>query len=114
MFEPKFEYSPKIVNELSKIERFYGQLLGERLIPSLSLKLSQENQVLATHHSTSIEGNPLSPRDVTNIVLGDQIASSKSEKEVKNYFAVLNRIFLLAKKYEPITTDLTRKLHHEL
>ena len=114
MFEPKFAYTPKMVNELATIERLYGQLLGEKLIPSLALKLSQENLVLATHHSTSIEGNPLTPADVTNIVLGDQIPATKSEKEVKNYFAVLNRIAVLAKEHKPITTDLTQKLHHEL
>lgn len=114
MFEPKFSFTPKIVNELAAIERLYGQLIGEKLIPSFALKLSQENLVLATHHSTSIEGNPLSPQDVTNIVLGDQVPVTKSEKEVKNYFAVLNRISVLAKKHEPMTTNLTLKLHHDL
>lgn len=114
MFEPKFNYTPQIVNNLALIERLYGQLLGEKLIPSLALKLAEENQILATHYSTSIEGNPLSTRDVTNIVLGDQIPTTKSEKEVKNYFAVLNRVAVLAKKYTPITTEFTRKLHHEL
>lgn len=114
MFQPKFNYTEKIVNELGKIERFYGRLLGEKLIPSIALKLSEENQILATHHSTSIEGNPLSPRDVTNIVLGDQIPTTKSEKEVKNYFSVLNSIFILAKKKEPITTQLTKTLHRQL
>lgn len=114
MFEPKFTYTPKIVNELAAIERLYGQLLGEKLIPSLALKLSQENLVLATHHSTSIEGNPLNPQDVTNIVLGDQIPVTKSEKEVKNYFVVLNRIAVLAKEREPLSTELTQKLHHDL
>jgi len=114
MFTPKFSFTPKIINELTTIERLYGQLLGEKLIPSLSLKLSQENQILATHHSTSIEGNPLSTLDVTNIILGDQIPVTKSEKEVKNYFAVLNTIFLMSKKNTPITTELTKKLHREL
>ena len=114
MFEPKFNFTLKIVNTIAAIERLYGQLLTEKLIPSLSLKLSEENQVLATHHSTSIEGNPLSPMDVTNIILGDKIPVTKSEKEVKNYFSVLNTIFILARKKEPITIDLTKKLHHEL
>jgi Fic family protein len=114
MFEPKFSFTSKIVNELATIERLYGQLLAEKMIPSLAMRLSQENQVLATHHSTSIEGNPLSPQDVTNIVLGDQIPVTKSEKEVKNYFTVLNRIAVLAKKHEAITTDLTLKLHRDL
>lgn len=114
MFSPKFSYTEKIVNELGKIERFYGQLSGEKLVPSMAMKLAQQNQILATHHSTSIEGNPLSPRDVTNIVLGDQVPTTKSEKEVSNYFATLNSIFLLAKKYTPITTELTKQLHHQL
>lgn len=113
-YQPKFSFTPKIVNGLAAIERLYGQLIGEKLIPSLALKLSQENLVLATHHSTSIEGNPLTPSDVTNIILGDKLPVTKSEKEVKNYFSVLNRIAVLAKKYEPISTDLTQKLHHDL
>lgn len=114
MFQPKFHLTFRIVNQISAIERLYGQLLGEELIPSLVLQLAQENQIMTVHHSTSIEGNPLSPIDVTNIILGDKIAVTKSEKEVKNYFAVLNTIFLLAKKRTPITIELTKKLHHEL
>lgn len=114
MFKPKFSYTPKMVNTLGLIERLYGHLLGEKLMSSLALKLSEENQILATHHSTSIEGNPLSPHDVTNIILGDQIPTTKSEKEVKNYFTVLNKIFLFSKKHLPITTDLTKELHHQL
>ncbi len=114
MFSPKFSYTPAIINQLTTIERLYGQLTAEQLIPSLTLKLSQENQILATHYSTSIEGNPLSSLDVTNIILNDQIPVTKSEKEVKNYFAVLNTIFIMAKKGEKLTTDLTKKLHHEL
>jgi len=114
MFSPKFSFTPQIINYLTLIERLYGQLTSESLIPSLTLKLSQENQILATHYSTSIEGNPLSPMDVTNIILNDQIPVTKSEKEVKNYFAVLNTIFIMSKKKEPMTTDLTKKLHHEL
>jgi Fic family protein len=113
-FQPKFTLTLRMVNQLATIERLYGQLTSERLIPSLTLKLFQENQMLATHYSTSIEGNPLSPQDVTNIILNDQVPVTKSEKEVKNYFEVLNRVTLLAKKREPITTELTKKLHHEL
>lgn len=114
MFEPRFSYTPKIINSIGTIERLYGQLTSEKLIPSLALKLSQENQILATHYSTSIEGNPLSPYDVTNIILNDKIPTTKSEKEVKNYFSVLNKIFILEKRKEPISPDLTRMLHKEL
>lgn len=111
MYLPTFSFTPKMVNTLGTIERLYGQLITEKLIPSLALKLSEENRVLATHYSTSIEGNPLSPYDVTNIVLGDKVATTKSEREVKNYFAALNHLFLLVKKRVAITTELTEELH---
>lgn len=114
MFEPKFTLTMPIVNTLGTIERLYGQLIGKKLIPSLALRLSEENQVLATHYSTSIEGNPLSPQDVTNVVLGDRIPTTKSEKEVKNYFAVINHLFILARQQTPITTELTLALHKQL
>jgi Fic family protein len=111
MFKPVFSISSKMVNSLTTIERLYAQLIAEKLIPSLALKLSEENQVLATHYSTSIEGNPLSSYDVTNIVLGDKIPITKSEKEVKNYFAVLNKIFIIQKERIPIDLELTKNLH---
>ena len=111
MFEPKFSLSFRMLNSLSTIERLYGQIVSQKLIPSLSLRLSQENQVLATHFSTSIEGNPLSPQDVTNVVLGDHVPTTKSEKEVKNYFAVLNKLFILEKEHKSLNTDLTLSLH---
>jgi Fic family protein len=114
MFEPKFHFTPRIINHLTTIERLYGQLLGEKLIPSLALKLAEENQILATHHSTSIEGNPLSPRDVTNLILSDKVPTTKSEQEVKNYFAVLNSMFVKARKHVPISVQLIEELHSEL
>lgn len=111
MYEPKFSFTPNLISQLTKIERLYGQLLAERLIPSLSLKLAQENRVLATHYSTSIEGNPLNPHEVTNIVLGDTIPTSKSEQEVKNYFDALNHVSIVARSKSPVSTKLTLDTH---
>ncbi len=114
MFEPKFSFTLRIINELSRIERLYGQIASEKLIPSLVLQLATENQILATHYSTSIEGNPLSQLDVTNIILGDQIATTKPDREVKNYFSVLTSLFDLQRRRVVISTDLTRELHKQL
>src|SRR5579864_7276697 len=111
MFEPKFNLTLKMLNSLGTIERLYGQLYSEKLIPSLSLRLFQENQILATHYSTSIEGNPLSPQDVTNVILGDHIPTTKSEKEVKNYFEIITKLPDFAREKTPITVALTEKLH---
>lgn len=114
MLAPKFEYTSRIINELTKIERLYGQLISQPLIPSLALKLTEENQILATHYSTSIEGNPLSPQDVTNIILNDQVPTNKSEREVTNYFRVLTKIPDFARKKEKLNNEFVKKLHKEL
>src|SRR5579864_6330897 len=114
MYTPHFQLTLKMLSTLGTIERLYGQLHSEKLIPSLSLRLFQENQILATHYSTSIEGNPLTPQDVTNVILGDHIPTTKSEKEVKNYFSVLTSIGNLQRQNVPITTDLTVTLHGQL
>ena len=114
MFSPKFNFTPQIINHLTTIERLYGQLLGEKLIPSLALKLAEENQILATHHSTSIEGNPLNTHDVTNIILNDHIPTNKSELEVKNYFMVLNTTYIMSRQKTPITPELVEHLHRDL
>lgn len=111
VYLPKFSFTPEIVSHIGRIERLYGQLIAERLIPSLSLKLTQENQFLATHYSTSIEGNPLSPREVTNILLDDAIPTTKSEREVKNYFNGLNFVSVMAQSHTPLSSDLLLELH---
>lgn len=111
MFTPKFTLTSRIVNELSNIERNYGALTALPLIPSLSLKLTEENQILATHFSTSIEGNPLSERDVTNIILGDKVPVTKSEREVTNYFQVLTKLQGFTREKEDISARFVKKLH---
>ncbi len=110
----KFQYTPGLVNILADAQGLYRQLEAESEIPSLAMRLIKENQMLATHYSTSIEGNPLNQEEVTNILLEDKIPTTKSEKEVKNYFAVLNRISVLAREKAPLTIELTLRLHREL
>ncbi len=112
MFEPKFRLTDKIVSLIGAIERQYGQLQGEPLMPSLALALARENKILASHYSTSIEGNPLTQQEVTNILLDEKIPVNKSELEVKNYFKALNSISVMAHQKRIINLDLIKELHH--
>lgn len=114
MFETKFSYTTTIINQIASLERFYGQLTAQKLIPSFSLRLTEENRILATHYSTSIEGNPLTPHEVTNVVLDERIPTNKSEREVKNYFDLLIHISVMAQKRIAITTDFMLMLHRRL
>lgn len=111
MFEPKFSLTNKIVSLIASIERQYGQIQGEPLIPSLALTLAEENKILATHYSTSIEGNPLTQQEVTNILLDEKIPINKSEQEVKNYFRALNHISVLARERKSLSLELILELH---
>jgi len=114
MFKPKFRLTNALFTNLTRIERLYGQLEGEKVIPSLALALKQKNLILATHFSTSIEGNPLNEMEVTNIVLGDKIPKTKPEIEVRNYFDVLTSLENIARENREITEELFLKLHGKL
>lgn len=111
MFTPKYTITPKLLNNLTKIERLYGQIEAEEMIPSVALRLQNENVVLATHHSTSIEGNPLSPTEVTNVILGDKVPTTKAEKEVKDYFDALMKLDEYKRRNVKINLDLIKKIH---
>ena len=53
-------------------------------------QLRREALIRSAHHSTSIEGNPLSLEEVTNLLEGREITAHPREKrEVLNYVEVL-------------------------
>lgn len=60
------------------------------LIPKWEIELRREALLESTHASTSIEGNPLSIEEVTDLLIGRDItAYAKDKKEVLNYFEAL-------------------------
>jgi Fic family protein len=111
LFTPKYKITPKLLNNLTKIERLYGQIEAEDIIPSIALRLQNENIVLSTHHSTSIEGNPLSPTEVTNVILGDKIPTNRAEKEVKDYFEALVKLDEYKRNNTKLNIELINKIH---
>lgn len=111
MFKPNYVISQALLQNLTQIERYYGQIEAEDLIPSVALRLQNTNIVLATHHSTSIEGNPLTPTEVTNIILGDRIPSTKAEKEVRDYFEALVHLDSYKNDTYKLDSNLILELH---
>lgn len=89
MLEPKFSLTQKIIRNISEIERFYGRLEGKQVPKQLLLNLERDNLIQSSYVSNSIEGNPLSEAEVTNILLNDRVPANRNEKEVVNYFKIL-------------------------
>lgn len=112
MLSPKFTLTPKLFKNLSEIERYYGQLEGIRIPQQLLLNLERTNLIRSSYASNSIEGNPLSIAEVTNLILNDRVATNRSEKEIINYFSILKT--LDKRKRQPFSETLICDIHKEL
>ena len=82
MFQPKFTLSAKLLTNITEIERFYGRLEALRVPQNLQLNLERRNLIRSSYISNSIEGNPLSLPEVTNLLLSSRLPVNRDEKEV--------------------------------
>ena len=112
MLNPKFTVTSKLLTNLTEIERFYGQLEGIRIPQQLQLNLERTNLIQSSYASNSIEGNPLSVGEVTNLILNDRVPTNRSEKEIVNFFSILKQ--LDKKKNEPFNLSQILNLHSQL
>lgn len=112
MYKPNFSFSNKLISNLSTIERTYGQLEALRLPQKSLLNLERENLIQSTYASNRIEGNPLTLPEVTNLLLGERVASNRDEKEVQNYFKLLQQLPKL--KDHPLTINSILEIHRKL
>lgn len=112
MFNPNYKLTPKLLNLILKIERIYGQLSALRVPKSLELNLKRTNLIQSTYISNSIEGNPLTLPEVTNLLLDGRVPANRNEKEVTNYFEMLGK---LPEHIEtPFSLGLMNLVHQEI
>jgi len=112
MYIPKYSLSPKLLTNLTQIERLYGQLEALHIPKNLELSLERNNLIKSTYISNSIEGNPLSLPEVSNLLLGDRVPANRDEKEIKNYFDILKNLGNLTTS--SISLSLAVKIHSQL
>lgn len=112
MFTPKYTLTPKLLSEITQIERLYGQIEALRIPKQLEVNLTRNNLIQSSYASNKIEGNPLTLPEVTNLLLDDRVPTNRSEKEVVNYFAILRALPTYLEK--PFTVDLLLSLHKKL
>jgi len=98
MFKPKFKYTNKIVKLLTRISAARETILNSPLIPKWNITLREEAIIHSAHSSTSIEGNRLSLKQVSELARGKEITAARRDKqEVLNYLDVLKNIKNLIK-----------------
>lgn len=107
-----YQLTPKLLQNLIKIERLYGQLESLRIPKKLEINLERDNLIKSSYISNSIEGNPLSLPQVTNLLLRQRVPSNRNELEVKNYFDILSTL----DKYvdRPFSLDSIQDIHKRL
>ena len=114
MFKPNFRVTNKIIKYLTGIAAARELILNASLLPQWEVKLRKDAIVKMAHHSTSIEGNPLTLEQVKNLLAGKEISAwDKDKKEIINYVKVLEFIDKLGEEgIENITEEITLKMHH--
>jgi len=114
IFQPKFTYTHRTVNNLIKITQARELILNAKIIPKWDVSLRRGALIRSAHSSTAIEGNKLTLEEVSELALGRKIMATRKEKqEVLNYLNVLQNI----KDYQSdgkITEKLLLKLHKDI
>lgn len=107
MFKPNFNYTNKIVKNLTLISEARAIILNSPLIPKWEVSLRRDALIRSAHSSTAIEGNPLSLDEVSALAAGrDIMVRRKDKQEVLNYLKALEKIPEFSEKDPFLSKDL--------
>jgi Fic family protein len=115
MYEPRFQRTDALISTIGRIEAARVTVLRAPIAAGWEAQLRHEALIRSAHHSTSIEGNPLSLQEVTDLLEGREVTAHPREKrEVLNYVEVLNYIDREYQRHpdRPIAEDTICQLHH--
>jgi Fic family protein len=103
MFNPKYRYSEKLVDNVGRIRELVITL-NQRCFPNTVLmKIEKDSKALSVYSSTSIEGNPLPLTDVKKVLKNKPNNIQDTQREVLNYNEALES---LNKKLEEDGKDI--------
>lgn len=93
MYQPRFQRTDALISMLARIEAARAVVLRAPIAAHWESQLRHEALIRSAHHSTSIEGNPLSLEEVTDLLEGREVVAHPREKrEILNYVEVLDYI----------------------
>ncbi len=112
MLNLKYTLTKKLLANVTQFERLYGQIEGMQIPKEIELNLERDNKIKSSYFSNSIEGNPLSLPEVTNLLLDERMPINRDEKEVFNYFKILQNLENFLQK--DLNLDLILEIHKSL
>ena len=93
MFKPNHTITNEILNKIAEIESIRTQVERARVLPERAIELHFRATVEKVYSSTSIEGNPLSLKQVDSLLRNQSLTQRKyAEIEVRNYKTALDYI----------------------
>ncbi|MBI2196033.1 Fic family protein [Candidatus Daviesbacteria bacterium] len=93
MFIPKHSITNKILKDIGIVEAAREVIMNAPLVPAWEAKFRKEAIERTIHHGTHLEGNPLSPEEVRDVLEGQEvIARDRDVQEIINYRNVLKFI----------------------
>jgi cell filamentation protein, protein adenylyltransferase len=116
VFVPHYTLSDEVTVAIAEVERLSSQL-NQSTIPTEVLDHIRRQCLIAlTHFSTEIEGNKLTLEQVSGVVEKRRTYGLvRDEKEVRNYFRLLERLPELLRRFEgKVTTALILECHATL
>lgn len=116
IFEPIYTITNTILSNISRIESSRAIILNAPLVPAWERNFQNEALVRTVHYSTHIENNPLSYKQVSQIVHGKLDSSDvriRDFKEIVNYREVLNYVDekMEGKKFLELNSNFLLKIH---
>jgi len=114
MFEPKYTITDELLTTIAKIESLNTCVAQARILPERAIELHYRATVEKTHSSTSIEGNPLTLKQVDFVLQGKDLALTRrkyAEIEVRNYKKALDFIDRRKLTGAPLQCEDILRLH---
>ncbi|MES2615210.1 MAG: Fic family protein [Bdellovibrionota bacterium] len=112
-FCPTYAITPKIAQDLLKIESIKEKIVHLPLTPTILSSLRETARLFTTHYSTMIEGNRLELQQIDDVLKhkGHFPGRERDEHEVKGYYAALTQIEQWVAKETPINEKMLQTLH---
>jgi Fic family protein len=114
MFNPIYQISNKMVKSIGSIEGAREVIENSPLVPYWERQFREDTIIRTAHHTTALEGNPLS-LDEARLILSDKSHEVKGRsahiQEVINYRSVIKYIETIVNTSKVITEDHMNHLH---